>query len=130
MVGLMLVAYLALQYTQAALKDVHDGEVDAFPVVDDFVVVDAGDYEGRRVVFAGLFYALLLGLFGEPSFGFRGSLLSLGDEPQELDVAGRKQVPSSVDVDDSLPGLHSLALYELVELALLLLDGVLTAYGF
>lgn len=126
----MLAAYLALQYTQTALEDVHNREVDAFPVVDDFVVVDAGDYEGRRVVFAGLFDALLLRLFGEPSFGFRGGLLGLGDKSQELDMSRGEQVPSPIDVDDSLPGLYSLAFYKLMELALLFLDGILAAYGF
>jgi len=126
----MSIAYLALQYTQTALEDIHDREVDAFPVVDDFVVVDAGDYEGRRVVFARLFYALLLRLFGKPSFGFRGGLLGLGDEAEKFDMPRGKQVPSSIDVDDSLSRLHSLALYELVELALLFLDGILAAYSF
>lgn len=42
--------HLALQHAQAALKDVHDGVVDAFPVVYDLVVVDAGDQENGPVV--------------------------------------------------------------------------------
>ena len=37
------VANLALQHAQSALEDVHDRVVDSFPVVDDLVVVDAGD---------------------------------------------------------------------------------------
>jgi hypothetical protein len=77
---LAFLTYLALQHTQPALEDVHDGEIDAFPVVDDFVVVDASDYEGGRVVFACFFYALFLGLFGIPSLGFGGGLFGLGDE--------------------------------------------------
>ena len=50
-------AYLALQHAQAALEDVHDGVVDALPVVDDLVVVDACDDVCRSVVRAGLFDA-------------------------------------------------------------------------
>ena len=71
--------YFALQSAETALEDVHDGIVDAFPVVDDFVVVNAGDYERWRVVFARLLYARLLCLLGVPSLRFCGVLLGLRD---------------------------------------------------
>ena len=78
--------YLALQDAEAALEDVHYRVVDAFPVVDDFVVVDAGDQEDWPVVLAGLLYALLLGLVGVPFSLLGVGFLDLGDEAQKLDV--------------------------------------------
>jgi hypothetical protein len=114
--------YFALQDAEAALEDVHDGVVDAFPVIDDFVVVDSGDEEDGAVVFAGLFYALCLCLIGVPSALLGGFLFGLCDEAEELNVAGGEEIPASVNVDDSLAGLDALALDQLVELALFFLD--------
>ena len=54
---------LALQHAQAALEDVHDRVVDALPVVDGAVVMDASHEIDRTVVFAACpdaFRALLL----------------------------------------------------------------------
>jgi hypothetical protein len=56
-----------LQNAETALENVHDGVVDAFPVVDDFVVVNTSDEEDWTVVLAGLVYALLLCLVRVPS---------------------------------------------------------------
>jgi hypothetical protein len=56
-----------LQNAETALENVHDGVVDAFPVVDDFVVVNTSDKEDWTVVLAGLVYALLLCLVSVPS---------------------------------------------------------------
>jgi hypothetical protein len=72
--------YFALQDAETALEDVHDGVVDAFPVVDDFVVVDARNQEDRTIVFASLFYALLLGFFGVPAPLLGVGFFRLGDE--------------------------------------------------
>jgi hypothetical protein len=63
-----------LQGTEAALEDIHNGVVDALPVVDNFVIVDAGYQENRTIVFASFLYALLLGLFGVPATLFGGVL--------------------------------------------------------
>lgn len=123
-------AYLALQHAKTALKDIHDGEIDAFPVVDDFVVVDTSDHECGWVVLASLLYALLLGFLGVPPAVFGGILLALSNESQELDVSRREEIPASINVDDGLAGPDSLALDQLVELALLFLDGVLGVGGF
>jgi hypothetical protein len=76
----VVLTYFALKYAETALEDVHDREVNAFPVVYDFVIVDAGDYEGRWVVLACLFYARLFGFLGVPSLGFSGGLFGLSDE--------------------------------------------------
>jgi hypothetical protein len=71
--------YLALQHTQPAFEHVHDGKVDALPVVDDLVVMNSGDDKCRRVVFASIFYALLLRFLGVPSLGFGSRLFGLSD---------------------------------------------------
>ena len=118
-----MVAYLALQYAQAALENIHDGVVDALPVVDDLVVVDACDQEDGTVVLARLGYPVCLCFLGVPPALLGCVLFRLGDLLQELDVAGREQVPPTVDVDYDLARLHAFALYELVELALLLFHG-------
>lgn len=84
--------------------------------------MDAGDEEDGPVVGARL-ESLGAGLVGVPAARAGGRLLGGGDLAQELDVAGREQVPAAVDVDDDLTGLDALAGDELVELALFLLDG-------
>jgi hypothetical protein len=94
-------------------------------VVDDFVVMDAGNDKCRRVVFACLFYALLLRLFRVPSSCLGSILFGLGNEAEELNVSRREEIPSSVNVNDDLARSHSLAFYKLVELALFFLDRVL-----
>lgn len=111
-----------MEDAETALEDVHDGVVDAFPVVDDFVVVDAGDEEDGAVVLARLFYALCLCFVGVPAALLGVFLFGLCDEAEELDVTGGEEVPASVDVDDLLPGLDALALDQLVKLAFFFLD--------
>ena len=96
-------------------------------MVDDFVVVDTGYDERGRIVFAGLLYALSFRFLGVPALRSRGVLFGLRDEAQELNVARGKEVPAAVHVDYSLAGLYSFTFHELVELALLFLDGVLAA---
>lgn len=92
-------------------------------MVDDFVVVDAGDEEDGAVVLAGLFYARCLCFVGVPAALLGAFLFGLCDEAEELDVARGEQIPASVDIDDLLAGLDALALDQLVELALFFLDG-------
>lgn len=116
--------YLALQNAETALEDVHDGVVDALPMVDHLVVVDARNQKHGAVVLARAVHALLLGLVGVPSALPGRLFLCLRNVAQELDVARRKQIPAAVDVDDGLAGLDALAIDEFVELALFLLDGL------
>ena len=122
-------AYLALKHAQSSLKDIHDGVVDAFPVVDDFVVVDACDQEHRPVILARLLYALCLCFFRIPTTTYSSLLFYLCDAAKELNVARGEQIPASIDVDNCLARLHALAMYHLRELALLFLDGMVVRDG-
>lgn len=89
-------------------------------MIDDFVIVNAGDQEDWAVVLAGLLYPLFLRLFSVPSSCFCGVFLGLCNQSQELDVSRREQIPSSVNIDNSLTRPHAFAFDKLVELALLL----------
>jgi hypothetical protein len=37
--------YLALEYAQPTLVDIHDGVIDSFPIIDYFVIMHAGHNE-------------------------------------------------------------------------------------
>ena len=79
-------AYLALQHAEAALEYIHNGEVDALPVIDHLVVVNAGNQEDWAIVFTSLFYPLLGGLIGVPPSFFCSILFRLNDKSQELNM--------------------------------------------
>lgn len=109
--------HLALQHAQAALVDVHDGVVDALPLVDDLVVVHAGDDKRRRVVAGRLALALGDRLGRVPAVGAGARLLGREDALQERNVAARKQVEAAVDVYHALADLRAAAGDELAALA-------------
>lgn len=113
-----------MQYAKTTLENVHDGVVDALPVIDDLVVVDACNDEDRTVIGTGLFNTLLGGFFRIPSTLSCCVLLGLSYETQELNMAGGKEVPATIDIDDCLTGSHALALNEMEELSLLFFDSL------
>jgi hypothetical protein len=119
------IAYLALQHTQSSLEDVHNGVVDAFPGIDNFVVVYARHQKDRSVVSASLGNALLFGILTIPALLRRRIFLRPGHQSQELDVSGREQVPAAIRVNDPLPWFGPLALYHARECALLFFDWLL-----
>lgn len=116
------ISYLALQNTQSALEDVHDGVVDALPVVYDFVVMDASDEEHWAKVFSKLLYPLSFRFLGVPASLPGSILLGPRHESQELDVSRREEIPTAVHIDNDLSRSRSLAFYELREFALFFLD--------
>lgn len=112
-----------MQDAETALENVHDRVVYAFPVVDDFIVVDTGNEEDGAVVLTCLVYALFLRLVRVPSPFLGIFFFHLRDKAQEFDVTRGKQIPTSVYVNDPLARLHTFAFYKLVELALFFFYG-------
>jgi len=118
------VRYLALQHAEPTLEDVHDRVVYAFPVVDNIIVVDAGNEEDRAVIRPGLCYSLCLGFFGVPAALTSCFLLGLCNQAQKLNVAGREEVEATIDVDNGLARPGASAEDELREGALFFLHRV------
>ena len=122
-------AYFALEDAEAALKRVHNGVVNAFPVVNDFVFVNTGNKKEGTIVYACLGDTVLLCFFSVPACRCRSCFLRLGDVSEELDMTRREQIPTTIDVDNLLAGLDAFTLDELVKSALFFLDRALWGGG-
>lgn len=97
------VAYSALQDAESTLKNVHDGIIGAFPSIDRLIVMDSRYEICWSIVFSVLFQSALSlnGIVPFPSQSF--SLLGFVHHLKKLDMAGREQIESSVDIYHSLP---------------------------
>ena len=113
-----------MQHTEPTLEDVHDRVIYAFPVVDNIIVVDAGNEEDRAVIRPGLCYSLFLGFFCVPAALTSCFLLGLCNQAQKLNMAGREEVEATVDVDNGLARPCASAADELREGALFFLHRV------
>lgn len=102
-------SHLALENAETALENVHDRVVQALPVVDYIVVVNSGNDEGWRVVFAVFLDALFLLLGLVPAAGTSFGFLVLHSLAQELNVAGGEEVEATVNIDNPLAGLGTLS---------------------
>lgn len=112
-------AYSTLQDAQPPFVEVHDWVVDAFPVVDDLVVVYSGNNIDGWVV-APFADTLIRGLLRVPAVCAGEIFLSLPYETQEFNVSTREQVETTVDVDNALAKTGTCPSEELRKCALLL----------
>lgn len=115
-----VLAYLALEDAETTLEGVHDGVVDALPLVDDIVLVDADD-DIRWGIVLTLALALVDVLLRVPAIGARQLLLLDDDTTQKLNMAAGEEIEATIDIHDTLAGLGAGALDQLTEGTLLLL---------
>ena len=115
--------YFTLQHAESAFKNVHNGIINPLPMINHLIVMDTRNQKHGPIVPTRLLYALLLRFLGIPPPLFSTLLFRRRNEPQKLNVARGKEIPAAVDIHDSLTRFHALALDQLVELALFLLDG-------
>lgn len=100
--------YPTLKNAEPALKDVHDGVINALPAVDHFVVMHASHNEDGSII--GPFpFSLIDGLLRIPAILPGQVLLCLGHRAKEFDMAAGKEIKPTVDINDSLARLWPLA---------------------
>ena len=105
-----------MQDAETSLEYVHYGIVDAFPLIDDLIVMHSSHDIRRAKVVTVLLYSLLLGLRPIPC----RILLVLrdNDQLQEFNMSRREEVETSIDVYDALTWFGSFPRDKLAECAL------------